>query len=163
MVWINRLPFELPVHLPAQLPTQLLSELDRAASAAAGRVKRAAGFDGAPRAEVELDEAGAKIELLVPGFGPEHVSVTVERDVVMIRGERRSELPARTIDVEGESSETAEKAEIEEAPIEASFERSLRLPFEVDADAVEAHLKYGVLNLVLPKASRRDRRVIEVR
>ncbi|MEZ6014064.1 MAG: Hsp20/alpha crystallin family protein [Planctomycetota bacterium] len=142
MVWLNRTPFEL------------LSDIDRLAAATVGRMARVAWPDGplaqagapsvdAPRANVHLaaDEAG--LELLVPGYGPEHVEVTVERDRVTVKGARK----------EGEG---------EDARVVASFERRFKLPFEIDADAVQAKLELGVLRLALPRAARASARRVEV-
>jgi HSP20 family protein len=84
------------------------------------------------------------VELLVPGYGPEHVQVTVEGRRLVVKGERK----------EGEG---------DAAKVVASFERSLELPFEIDGDKVEAKLEYGVLRLSLPKLVQSPARVISVR
>ena len=138
MVWLNRHPFEL------------LGDLDRVAAAAAGRMARAAWPEtrvDTPRANVHVGEDEAGLELLVPGFGPEHVEVSIERDVVLVKGERRA-------DTEDDSDA--------EPQVEDSFERRFKLPFDIDADAVEARLLHGVLRLTLPKLGRQEARRIEV-
>jgi len=43
-----------------------------------------------------------------------------------------------------------------------TFSRALRLPFEVDAERVEAHLERGVLEVRLPRAARATPRRIQI-
>jgi HSP20 family protein len=137
MVWQHRTPFSL------------FTDIDRLASAAIDRMARVAWPEAeadvdAPRANVHLTERAAGVELLVPGYGPEHVQVTVEGRRLVVKGERK----------EGEG---------DAAKVVASFERSLELPFEIDGDKVEAKLEYGVLRLSLPKLVQSPARVISVR
>lgn len=134
MVWLNRTPIEF------------LSDIDRMAAAAVNRVAQVArpelGLDG-PRANFKLGQDEATLELQVPGFGPEHVQVTVERDHVAIRGERK----------EGEG---------DDAKVVASFARRFRLPYEIDADRVAAKLEHGLLRLTLPKVGQGVARTITI-
>ena len=136
MVWLHRAPFSL------------LSDFDRLASAAVDRMARATWSDTAsdhgapaPRVNVHLAEAEAGVELLIPGYGPEHVEVTVEGRRVTVKGRRK----------DGES---------EASKVTAEFERRIELPFEIDADHTQAKLEYGVLRLALPKLGRGAARVI---
>jgi HSP20 family protein len=80
--------------------------------------------------EVQRTETGWTVELPVPGYKPEQLEVTVEDRVLTVsgKGERRS------------------------------FQRSLLIPEEVDADAIEAKIENGLLTLTLqlhPKAQPR--------
>jgi HSP20 family protein len=75
----------------------------------------------------------------VPGLADSDVSVSVEEDALVIRGERKLPVP------DGYRVHLRERAPV-------AFTRKLPLPARVDADAVSAALKDGVLTVTLPKA-----------
>jgi HSP20 family protein len=75
----------------------------------------------------------------VPGLAQQDVSVTVEDDVLVLRGERKVDAPA------GYRAHVHERAAI-------AFTRRLPLTARVDANAVTATLEHGVLTVTLPKA-----------
>jgi HSP20 family protein len=75
----------------------------------------------------------------VPGLAEGDVSVSVEEDALVIRGERKAVVP------EGYRIHLRERAP-------GAFTRKLPLPARVDADAVSATLSHGVLTVTLPKA-----------
>ena len=75
----------------------------------------------------------------VPGLAESDVSVSVEEDALVIRGERKLPVP------DGYRVHLRERAPV-------AFTRKLPLPARVDADAVSATLKDGVLTVTLPKA-----------
>jgi HSP20 family protein len=75
----------------------------------------------------------------VPGLTEGDVSVSVEDEALVLRGERKTEVPA------GYHVHLRERAPI-------AFTRKLPLPVRVDADAVTATLKDGVLTVTLPKS-----------
>jgi HSP20 family protein len=74
----------------------------------------------------------------VPGLAESDVSVTVEDEVLLVRGERKSQVP------EGYKVHVRERAPV-------AFARRVALPGRVDFDAVTASLKDGVLTVTLPK------------
>jgi len=75
----------------------------------------------------------------VAGLADADVSVSVEDDVLVIRGERKADVP------EGYKVHLRERQGY-------AFTRKFPLPARVDADAVVATLKDGVLTVTLPKA-----------
>jgi len=75
----------------------------------------------------------------VPGLADGDVSVTVEEDALVVRGERKIEVPS------GYRVHLRERAPV-------AFTRKLPLPGRIDADAVTATLDRGVLTVTLPKA-----------
>lgn len=89
------------------------------------------------------------IEAEVPGLSLEQVNVTVQGDELTIKGER----PAPT----------SEPNWLRRERWHGSFERTLTLPFPVDADHVEASLNGGILTIRLPKAASARARKVEVR
>jgi|HubBroStandDraft_5_1064220.scaffolds.fasta_scaffold179328_2 HSP20 family protein len=75
----------------------------------------------------------------VPGLADKDVSVSVEEESLVIRGERKTEVP------QGYRVHLRERAPV-------AFTRRLPLPARVDADAVSASLSEGILTVTLPKA-----------
>jgi HSP20 family protein len=75
----------------------------------------------------------------VPGLAESDVSVYVEDESLVLRGERKIHVP------EGYQTRLRERAPV-------AFTRKLPLPGRVDAASVTATLKDGVLTVTLPKA-----------
>ncbi len=86
----------------------------------------------------ETDEA-LVIEAELPGFSMENLDISLlERDLT-IKGERKTETP------EGANVLRSERGS-------PSFTRTVRLPFDVHGEGVNATLVNGVLTVTLPKA-----------
>jgi HSP20 family protein len=84
------------------------------------------------------------LSALVPGLKAEDLNIQVLEDVVRI---------------EGEFQANEEDYLLRELP-NGSFQRTLRMPVEIDTDKVEAKITDGVLTLRLPKAeSARPRKI----
>jgi HSP20 family protein len=75
----------------------------------------------------------------VPGLGESDVSVYVEDDSLILRGERKAAVP------EGYQVHLRERAPF-------AFTRKLPLPGRIDGEAVTATMKDGILTVTLPKA-----------
>jgi HSP20 family protein len=86
----------------------------------------------------------------VPGLGDGDVSVSVEDEALVIRGERKAQVP------EGYKVHVRERAPV-------AFTRKVPLPARIDFDAVAAALKDGVLTVTLPKAKEALPRQIAVK
>jgi len=93
-----------------------------------------------PSMEVNAAENGLRISAELPGLDPKDVEILVEGDVLTIRGEKKSE-------TEDKSRHFSER-------YYGRFERSLRLPFEVEDEKAEASFKNGVLTVTLPRSAR---------
>ncbi len=76
------------------------------------------------------------LSALVPGLNADDLNIQVLENVVRI---------------EGEFEASDEEYLLRELP-NGSFQRSLRMPSEIEADKVEAKITDGVLTLRLPKA-----------
>jgi HSP20 family protein len=85
----------------------------------------------------------------LPGVADEDLEINLDQGVLTLKGERKLEVP------EGYSVHRQERRNV-------SFSRSFSLPCKVDPEKTEAHLKSGVLNLVLPKAAEDQPRKITV-
>jgi HSP20 family protein len=79
----------------------------------------------------------------VPGLGPDDMEITYNQGVVTFSGQLANVAGSQ----EGESATWY----LHELPY-GTFQRSVTLPFEVDADAAEATFEHGVVRLRLPKA-----------
>jgi HSP20 family protein len=86
----------------------------------------------------------------VPGLAEGDVSVSVEDEALLVRGERKTPVP------EGYKVHLRERTPV-------AFTRKLPLPGRVDFDAVTASLKDGVLTITLPKAKEALPRQIAVK
>ncbi len=100
----------------------------------------------------DVIEAEDKITLTadVPGLTQDRLDIHVEQDVLTIKGERKLERTAA-----GELYRRYERAS-------GKFERGFRLSPTVDATAIQAELKEGVLTLTLPKRPEAQPRQIKV-
>ncbi|HEY0382319.1 MAG TPA: Hsp20/alpha crystallin family protein [Candidatus Elarobacter sp.] len=85
--------------------------------------------------DVQKTEDGWNVEIPVPGYKPDHIDVTVEDRVLTVTGktERRS------------------------------FQRSILLPEDVDAETIEAKVEHGLLSLGLRLHPKAQPRKIEVK
>lgn len=91
------------------------------------------------------------IKSTIAGVKPEDLDVSINNDMVTIRGERKNEEK-----VEGENYYYQEC-------YWGTFSRSVILPVEVIADKAEAAMKNGILTIRLPKADTTKTKKIQVR
>jgi len=96
----------------------------------------------APRVDIRETEDEVRVVADLPGLDEKDVDVSLEGDVLTLRGHREEEK------TEGEEGE---RGWHRVQRYRGSFERSFRLPFEVDPEAVKASYRQGVLTVVLPK------------
>jgi len=89
----------------------------------------------------------------IPGMSPDDVEITVLGDAVRIRGERREQ---REEGGEGHRWLMREQRF-------GAFERTVRLPSPVKAEAANAEFKDGMLTISLPKTEEAKERRIPVR
>jgi HSP20 family protein len=86
----------------------------------------------------------------MPGVAPDGVDITLERRVLTIRGRSAT-------------SEHAGHRRVYNEYADGDYERVFTLSENIDRDRIEATLKDGVLNLVLPKAESARARKIELK
>ena len=104
----------------------------------------------APSTDIVEDQDAVRLVLDLPGVRPEDVKITVENQVLTIRGEKKT--------VTEEAKERWHRYERSTG----SFARSFTLPASVDAGRIAASAQHGVLTLTLPKAERAKLREIPV-
>ncbi len=102
------------------------------------------GQQGSQSAYLPLDvtenEDNFVVKASVPGVNPEDIDVTVNGDVLTIKGEMKQEQENQN-----------ERYHMRERRW-GSFSRSVSLPTQIKSDAVQAEYQNGVLTLTLPKA-----------
>ena len=79
------------------------------------------------------------IKAVVAGVKPDHLDVSITRDMVTIKGKRE------------EQKEVTEENYFYRELYWGSFSRTILLPQEVEVDGAEANEKHGVLIIKLPK------------
>ena len=105
-------------------------------------------FDTEPEGQLALDvflkEDNLIVKSTIAGAKPEDIDVSIENDMLTIRGRR----------------EIGEEVNDEDYYYQecywGNFSRSLILPFAIQKDHVRAELKNGVLTILLPKAERQE-------
>lgn len=100
-------------------------------------VTRAAGY---PAMNVWSNADNAVVTAELPGINPDDIDISVTGNVLTLSGERKAEAPA-----EGARYHRQERSF-------GRFTRTFELPFQVDANNVEAHFRNGVLQVMLPRA-----------
>lgn len=103
-----------------------------------------------PPTNVHETKESFVVKAEVPGLAESDVSVSVEDEALVIRGERKADVP------QGYKVHLREREPY-------VFTRRFPLPVPVDADAVTATLKDGVLTVTLPKAKEALPRQIAVK
>jgi HSP20 family protein len=93
-----------------------------------------------------------EVMALAPGLDPKSLEITVDRGVLTIAGERRSEVPQ-----EGESLGVYAHERFA-----GSFRRVVSLPEEADAGKVDASYQDGILRITVAKHEASRPRRIEI-
>jgi HSP20 family protein len=94
-----------------------------------------------PRVDVTEDDKEIRITAELPGVEEKDVEVSLTRDAITLKGDKRSEKEDK-----GEERYRLERSY-------GSFRRSFSLPCEVDSDKASASFKKGVLTVTLPKSA----------
>ena len=87
----------------------------------------------------------------LPGVAPDNIQVSIEDNVLTIRGETASHF------------ENTEGNYLMRERRSGSFHRSLRLPDTVDQDRAEPRYEHGVLTITMPKAEAKKAKQFEVK
>jgi len=103
-----------------------------------------------PPVDIFEDPEAIRIIAEVPGVKPEEVKISLEDNVLTIRGSKQQAAEERT-----------ERVHRYERTY-GTFERSFTLPATVDASNIQASYEHGVLTVTLPKAETAKPRQIEV-
>lgn len=127
-------------------PRDLFAELDHLQREMQQRLDlspsiRGLGRDGFPAINVGSTPRSVELYAFAPGLDPASLDVQVEKGVLTIAGERKPDAPA---------PEAGATLHIDER-FAGRFRRVVSLPDDVDAGAIEAHYRNGVLHISIPR------------
>lgn len=105
----------------------------------------------APAVDIYETPGAYVIEAELPGIEPESIDVSVEDGVINLKGERRLEKEAKE-----ENYLRVERAY-------GMFQRTIRLPSEIDTEGVSASCNNGVLKVSIPRVEPAKPRSIQVK
>jgi HSP20 family protein len=100
--------------------------------------------------DVSEDANNLQISMEVPGVRPEDVRISLENNLLTVRGEKKQEAEERN-----ERVHRYERSY-------GTFERSFALPNTVDVDKIAARYENGILRISIPKSERARPREIPV-
>jgi HSP20 family protein len=103
-----------------------------------------------PACDVFEDPDAVKIMAEVPGVRPEDVKLSIENNLLTIRGEKKQQAEEKT-----ERVHRYERSY-------GTFERTFALPTTVDPEKIAATYSQGILTVTIPKADRARPREIPV-
>jgi len=146
-VWPSRPTYDSSFADFDQLRRGMLRLFDSVAGDASGDV----GAGVFPPMNITQDDDNFYVRAEVPGIKADEISISAVRNRISVSGRR--EIPAEHERVSYHRKERAE----------GSFNRTVTLPSEVDAQRVDARYADGVLTLTLPKAEEAKPRQIPVR
>jgi len=104
-----------------------------------------------PSVDIYDDKEHLVLEAELPGMKQDDFEISIENNVITLKGERRFEKKA-----EGDNYHRVERAY-------GTFSRSFTLPQEVTAEGATADFEDGILRVTLPKREETKARKIEVR
>lgn len=104
-----------------------------------------------PPVDVFEDKDAVQIVAELPGVRAEDVKISLENNILTVRGEKRQQAEEKTDRVHRYER------------CYGVFERSFTVPSTVDADHIKASYDLGVLTVRLPKAEKAKPRQIEVK
>ncbi|HZF11830.1 MAG TPA: Hsp20/alpha crystallin family protein [Thermoanaerobaculia bacterium] len=104
----------------------------------------------APRVDVLENTEAYQVTAELPGIKKEEVEITLENNVLTLKGERKFEK-----DVNQESYHRIER-------VYGPFARSFTLPTKVAQDRVEAKFDSGLLTITIPKVAEARPKKIEI-
>ena len=93
-----------------------------------------------PRYKARRIDEGLEAAFELPGVEPDKVSLSVEGDLLKVSGERNEFGKDESV----------------------KFERTLRVPDDLDAPRLEANLKNGLLSVKIPKIKKLEPKRIEI-
>jgi HSP20 family protein len=103
-----------------------------------------------PSVDVEEDKDSIVVKADLPGVKQADIDVSVNADILTIRGERKQE------------EESKEKKFHRIERFYGSFTRSLALPDYVDSSKISAQYKDGILQVTIPKTEKAKPKQIKV-
>jgi HSP20 family protein len=104
-----------------------------------------------PSVDVAESDGEITVRAELPGLEAQDIDLDISGDILSIRGEKKGKE-----EIKEENYHTRES-------FYGSFQRSIRLPAEVQSDQVEANFKNGILDIRLPKSEKSKSQKIEIK
>ena len=108
-------------------------------------------FGFTPALDMYEDKHNIIVEVQLGGINPEQVKVSIENNVLAIKGESEKK------------SEVDDKNYYRQEIRRGSFYRSLPLPAKVNGDEAEAVNEEGILKITIPKLTAKQAKVIKIK
>ncbi len=111
-------------------------------------------FDSQWLPKVDVDESDKEflISAELPGMDEKDISITLEKNILTISGEKKSEKEEKNEKINTYYTERHY----------GSFSRSISLPEQIKSDKVKAKFKKGILSVVIPKDEKAEKKRIEI-
>ena len=105
-----------------------------------------------PKVNVSEDHKNVDVSVELPGMNKKDIEVSLKENILTIKGEKNTE------------KEEKKKDYYHVERSYGKFQRSIKLPAEVEDDKVDASFKDGILNIRLPKTAKAQEkgRLIEI-
>lgn len=113
-----------------------------------------------PAVDIAEGDSDYTVRVELPGVSKDDVKITMQDNILTIRGEKKL---VRTTQSSGEEKEARESNYHRTERSFGSFQRSFTLPTHVKSDKIEATYKDGILTVTLPKAEEAKPKQIEVK
>ena len=144
--------YQPPADLFADLQ-RMQGLLDQVFRPASGRHSiRSAAAGGFPSLNVGTTPTSIEVMALAPGLDPASLDITVDRGLLIVAGERKSDLPP-----EGERTSVYARERFT-----GRFRRVVNLPEDADPARVDARYRDGVLRISVAKRESSQPRRIDV-
>ena len=104
-----------------------------------------------PAVDVTENKKAYVVSAELPGLKKDDIHISFENDMLILSGERKMEHEEKK-----DSFHRIERAY-------GKFERSFRLPDDVDVEAIKANYKNGVLTIEIPKSEKALPKQIEIK
>lgn len=104
----------------------------------------------APMADISETKDKLIVKAELPGLDPEDLKLSLSGDLLTIKGEKKKE------------KEEKDEHHYSLERYCGEFQRSFRLPVEVQADKVDAKFDKGVLTITMPKTAKTQKKEIKI-
>lgn len=104
------------------------------------------GSSFSPKVDIAESEKEFEIQFHIPGVKKEEINIDVNKDRLTVSGERKMK------------DEKKEKNFHSVESYYGTFRRSFYLPENVDADKIDAAYNDGILNIVIPKDVKKEKK-----
>lgn len=132
------------------MTTDVTAAASRAPATPAGSEPTRSGPVFLPATSIYETAEGLVLFADVPGAAPQSISLTLDRAVLRLNARSKMAPPVGHSLVHREYHQ-------------GDYERAFTLPFEVDAERIDATVRDGLLKVVLPKAAPAPARTISVK